>query len=64
MVYWVKYQIDNDVKCHIGASWMKWKLASGVLSDQIVQPKLKGKFYRVIGRQAMSYGAACWPVKN
>ncbi|KAM3205400.1 hypothetical protein P3L10_028810 [Capsicum annuum] len=43
---------------------MKWKLASGVLCDKKVPPKLKGKFYRVVVRPALLYGAECWPVKN
>ncbi|KAF3679765.1 Carbon catabolite repressor protein 4 -like protein 4 [Capsicum annuum] len=29
-----------------------------------VPPKLKGKFYRVVVRPALLYGAECWPVKN
>ncbi|PHT93891.1 TMV resistance protein N [Capsicum annuum] len=41
-----------------------WKLASGVLCDKKVPPKLKGKFYRVVVRPALLYGAECWPVKN
>ncbi|PHT26468.1 hypothetical protein CQW23_33915 [Capsicum baccatum] len=43
---------------------MKWKLASGVLCDKKVPPKLKGKFYRVVVRPTMLYGAECWQVKN
>ncbi|PHT28989.1 hypothetical protein CQW23_31440 [Capsicum baccatum] len=43
---------------------MKWKLASGVLCDKKVPPKLKGQFYRVVVRLAMLYGAEFWPVKN
>ncbi|KAF3660781.1 putative 39S ribosomal protein L46, mitochondrial-like isoform X2 [Capsicum annuum] len=57
-------EIDEDVSHRIGAEWMKWKLASGVLCDRKVPPKLKGKFYRVAVRPAMLYGAECWPVKN
>ncbi|KAF3661814.1 Minor histocompatibility antigen H13 [Capsicum annuum] len=57
-------EIDEDVSHRIGAGWMKWKLASGVLCDKKVPPKLKGKFYRVVVRPAMLYGAKCWPVKN
>ncbi|PHT32637.1 Protein ENHANCED DISEASE RESISTANCE 2 [Capsicum baccatum] len=57
-------EIDEDVSHRIGAGWMKWKLASGVLCDRKVPPKLKGKFYRVVVRPAMLYGAECWPVKN
>ncbi|KAG5575703.1 hypothetical protein H5410_055837 [Solanum commersonii] len=43
---------------------MKWRLASGVLCDKKIPPKLKGKFYRVVVRSALLYGAKCWPVKN
>ncbi|KAM3202763.1 hypothetical protein P3L10_030388 [Capsicum annuum] len=57
-------EIDEDVSHLIGAGWMKWKLTSGVLCDKKVPPKLKGKFYRVVVRLAMLYGAKCWPVKN
>ncbi|KAM3246941.1 hypothetical protein P3L10_008708 [Capsicum annuum] len=57
-------EIDEDVSHRIGAGWMKWKLASGVLCDKKVPPKLKGKFYRAVVRPAMLYGAECWPVKN
>ncbi|XP_070002679.1 uncharacterized protein [Nicotiana sylvestris] len=28
-----------------------------------VPPKLKGKFYRVVVRPTMLYGAECWPIK-
>ncbi|KAF3661377.1 DNA-binding protein S1FA2 [Capsicum annuum] len=57
-------EIDEDVSHRIGAGWMKWKLASGVLCDKKVPPKLKGKFYRVVVRPALLYRAECWPVKN
>jgi len=43
---------------------MKWRLASGVLCDKKILPKLKGKFYRVVVRPALLYGAECWPAKN
>lgn len=35
---------------------MKWRLASGVLCDKKVPPKLKSKFYRVVVRPILSYG--------
>ncbi|XP_070013898.1 uncharacterized protein [Nicotiana sylvestris] len=57
-------EIDKDVAHRIGAGWMKWRLASGVLCDRNVPLRLKGKFYRVVVRLAMLYGAKCWPVKN
>ncbi|KAM3395257.1 hypothetical protein P3S68_004262 [Capsicum galapagoense] len=46
-------EIDEDVSHRIGAGWMKWKLAWGVLCDKKVPPKMKGKFYRVVVRPAM-----------
>ncbi|KAF3649171.1 putative spermidine hydroxycinnamoyl transferase-like [Capsicum annuum] len=39
-------EIDEDVSNRIGAGWMKWRLASGVLCDKKVPLKLKGKFYK------------------
>ena len=38
-------EIDEDVSKRIGAGWMKWRLASGVLCDKKVPLKPKGKFY-------------------
>ncbi|KAF3664601.1 Protein BOLA2 [Capsicum annuum] len=57
-------EVDKDVTHRIGAGWLKWRLASGVLCDKEVPPKLKGKFYRVAVWPTMLYGAECWPVKN
>ncbi|KAF3635814.1 putative pre-mRNA-processing factor 6-like [Capsicum annuum] len=57
-------EIDEDVSMRIGAGWMKWRLASGVLCDKKVPLKLKGKFYRRAVRPAMFYGSECWPVKH
>ncbi|XP_070034643.1 uncharacterized protein [Nicotiana tomentosiformis] len=57
-------EIDEDVAHHIGAGWMKWRLASSILCDKNVPPRLKGKFYRVAVQPTMLYGAECWPVKN
>ncbi|KAG5597751.1 hypothetical protein H5410_038983 [Solanum commersonii] len=56
--------IDDDVTHRIGVAWMKWRNASGVLCDKKIPPRLKGKFYRVVVRPALLYGAECWPVKN
>nr|XP_018634600.1 uncharacterized protein LOC108949236 [Nicotiana tomentosiformis] len=57
-------EIDEDVTHRIGVGRMKWGLASGVLFDKKVPPKLKGKFYRAVVRPAMLYGAECWAAKN
>ena len=53
-------EIDEDVSKRIGASWMKWRLASGVLCDKKVPLELKYKFYRVVVRPSMLYRAECW----
>ncbi|KAG5574061.1 hypothetical protein H5410_063827 [Solanum commersonii] len=34
--------IDDDVTHRIGVAWMKWRLASGVLCDKKISPRLKG----------------------
>ena len=57
-------EIDEDVTYRIGAGWMKWRFASGVLCDKNMPLKLKGKFYRAVVRPIMLYGVECWPVKN
>ncbi|XP_047249897.1 uncharacterized protein LOC124885693 [Capsicum annuum] len=57
-------EIDEDVSHYIRARWMKWSLISRVLCNKKVSSKLKGKFYKVVVRLAMLYGAECWPVEN
>nr|XP_009595294.1 uncharacterized protein LOC104091623 [Nicotiana tomentosiformis] len=57
-------EIDEDVTQRIGAGRMKWKLASDVLCDKKVPPRLKGKFYRVVVKPTTLYGTKCWLVKN
>lgn len=37
---------------------------SGVLFYKLVQHRLEGKFYGVIIRPTMLYGAECWSVKT
>ncbi|KAG5586165.1 hypothetical protein H5410_046599, partial [Solanum commersonii] len=55
--------IDDDVTHRIGVAWRKWRLASGILCDKKIPHKLKGKFYRVVVRPALLYGAECWRSK-
>ncbi|KAF3678770.1 Callose synthase 5 [Capsicum annuum] len=57
-------EIDEDVSKHIGADWMNWRLASGVLCDKKVSLKLKGKFYRVAVHPVMLYGAECCQLRT
>jgi hypothetical protein len=56
-------EIDENVSHRIRAGWVKWRQASGVLCDKKVQNKLKGKFYRMMIRPAMMYGAKYWATK-
>ncbi|KAF3664968.1 hypothetical protein FXO37_11240 [Capsicum annuum] len=55
---------DEDVTHWIGVGWMKWRFFSGILCDKKVSPKLKGKFYSVVVRPALLYGAEYWSVKK
>lgn len=56
--------IDDDVYLRIDVEWMKWRLASRLLCDKNVSPKLEGKIYRVVLRPTMLYGAECRLVKK
>ncbi|KAG5591582.1 hypothetical protein H5410_042096 [Solanum commersonii] len=56
--------IDDDVTHRIGVAWTKWRLASGVLCDKKIPPRLKGKFYRVVVRPALLYGAESDKIRN
>ncbi|XP_070010807.1 uncharacterized protein LOC142162899 [Nicotiana tabacum] len=52
-------EIDYDVTHRIGAGWMRWRQASGVLCNNNVPHRLKVKFYRVVVRLAILYRAEC-----
>jgi hypothetical protein len=56
--------IDEVVNHRIKAGWMKWRQASSILCDKRVPQKLKGKFYTMVIRPAMLYGAECWLTKR
>ncbi|VFQ95602.1 unnamed protein product [Cuscuta campestris] len=57
-------ELDGDVGHRVGVAWAKWRLASGVLCDLKISPRMKGKFYRSVVRPAMLYAAECWAVKK
>ena len=57
-------EVEIDVTHRIQAGWLKWRKASGVLCDEKVPLKLKGKFYRTTARPTMLYGTECWAVKS
>ncbi|KAH0455515.1 hypothetical protein IEQ34_015547 [Dendrobium chrysotoxum] len=57
-------EIEGDDISRIQVGWLKWRNASGLLCDRKVPLKLKGKFYKMVVRPAMLYGAKCWPLKE
>ena len=46
-------EVDGDVNNRIQTGWYKWRNASGVICDNKVQDKVKGKFYRTTIRPAI-----------
>ncbi|EXC17267.1 DNA-directed RNA polymerase II subunit [Morus notabilis] len=60
----VQYEdIEEDIQHKIKVGWVKWKNATGVLCDDKMPIKLKGKFYRTV-RLAMLYGSERWAMKR
>jgi hypothetical protein len=57
-------EIDEDISHKIRVKWVKWRQTSGILCDKKVPNKLKDKFYRIMIRPAMMYGAECWATKG
>ncbi|GJU90167.1 retrovirus-related pol polyprotein LINE-1 [Tanacetum coccineum] len=55
-------RIEDDVTHRIQVGWLKWRSTTGIMCDNKVPLKLKGKFYRVAIRPAMLYGSECWPL--
>lgn len=54
--------IVEKVASRIRRGWIKWREATGVLSDKKVPLKGKGKFYKSIVRLTMVYGSKYWAV--
>jgi hypothetical protein len=57
-------EIDEDVSHRIRVGWVKWRQTSSILCDKKVPNKLKDKFYRIMIKPAMMYGAECWATKG
>ena len=47
---------DEEVRRRIQAGWMSWRKVSGVLCNQKLSAKVKGKMYKSVIRPAMLYG--------
>ncbi|KAK3549732.1 hypothetical protein QTP86_007743 [Hemibagrus guttatus] len=49
-------ECGKDVKKRVQAGWNGWRKVSGVLCDQKISARIKGKVYRTVVRPAMLYG--------
>lgn len=56
--------MDDDVTQFIGATWMNWRLVSGVLCEKKVSPKHKGKFYNIVVGPTLLYETECQQFKK
>lgn len=58
--------ISNEGKCdqavnhRVQAGWLKWRAVSGVLCDNRMPIKLKGKVYNTIVKPVLMYGSETW----
>jgi len=48
---------DEDVKHRIRWGWIKWREASGVLCNNRIPMRLKGKFCKSVVKPNMLYGS-------
>ncbi|KAK3561816.1 hypothetical protein QTP86_014395, partial [Hemibagrus guttatus] len=49
-------ECGKEVKKRVQAGWNVWRKVSGVLCDQKISARVKGKVYRTVVRPAMLYG--------
>ncbi|KAK3525642.1 hypothetical protein QTP70_002551 [Hemibagrus guttatus] len=49
-------ECGKEVKKRVQAGWNRWRKVSGVLCDQKISARIKGKVYRTVVRAAMLYG--------
>ncbi|KAK3550119.1 hypothetical protein QTP86_021055, partial [Hemibagrus guttatus] len=49
-------ECGKEVKKRVQAGWIGWRKVSGVLCDQKISARIKGKVYRTVVRPAMLYG--------
>ncbi|KAK3566642.1 hypothetical protein QTP86_001843 [Hemibagrus guttatus] len=49
-------ECGKKVKKRVQAGWNEWRKVSGVLCDQKISARIKGKVYRTVVRPAMLYG--------
>ncbi|KAK3560325.1 hypothetical protein QTP86_006298 [Hemibagrus guttatus] len=49
-------ECGKEVKKRLQAGWNRWRKVSGVLCDQKISARIKGKVYKTVVRLAMLYG--------
>ncbi|KAK3536323.1 hypothetical protein QTP86_006001 [Hemibagrus guttatus] len=54
----------KEVKKRVQAGWNGWRKVSGVLCDQKISARIKGKVYRTVVRPAMLYGLETVPLRK
>ena len=56
-------ELDVEIKHRVQCGWNAWRKLSGILCDQRVSARIKGKVYKTAVRPAMLYGSETWAVK-
>ena len=56
--------LDAEITHRIQSGWENWERVSGILCDQRISLRVKGKVYKTVARPAMMYGAEMWAVKK
>ena len=49
--------MDEEISQRIKSAWYNWKKVSGVLCDNKISAKLKGKVYKSVARPALLYSS-------
>ncbi|KAK3568517.1 hypothetical protein QTP86_008630 [Hemibagrus guttatus] len=57
-------ECGKEVKKRVQAVWNGWRKVSGVLCDQKISARIKGKVYRTVVRPAMLYGLETVPLRK
>ncbi|KAK3552622.1 hypothetical protein QTP86_017898 [Hemibagrus guttatus] len=57
-------ECGKEVKKRVQAGWNAWRKVSGVLCDQKISARIKGKVYRTVVRPAMLYGLETVPLRK
>ncbi|KAK3568206.1 hypothetical protein QTP86_000223 [Hemibagrus guttatus] len=57
-------ECGKEVKKRVQAGWNGWRKVSGVLCDQKISARIKGKVYRTVVRPAMLYGLVTVPLRK